>query len=95
MAQKGQKFNKYDQDLKNKIIQDFYLSHYSYKLISIKYSIPIGTLATWISHSKQTDYLKDENVSNKTVKTILQLSLNHLRNLKMEQKQLLAENKIN
>ncbi|WP_348735404.1 hypothetical protein [Spiroplasma endosymbiont of Ammophila pubescens] len=44
MAQKEQKFNKYDQELKNQIIQEFYLSHYSYKIISIKYSIPIGTL---------------------------------------------------
>lgn len=61
-AQKEQKFNKYDQNLKNQIIQDFYLSHYSYKLISIKYSIPIGTLATWISHYIQIFHLNNLSI---------------------------------
>jgi len=46
MASKGQKFKKYDLDLKNKVL-DEYTKGYSSNYLSKKYDIPKKTIETW------------------------------------------------
>lgn len=46
MASKGQKFKKYDLDIKLRVLQE-YKEGYSDSYLSRKYSVPIGTIKTW------------------------------------------------
>ena len=47
MANKGQKFKKYDIDLKLMILREKQQGS-SYKELSEKYNLPIGTIITWM-----------------------------------------------
>ncbi len=46
MAIKGQKFNKYSNDLKEKVLEEYYQGISSYYLAK-KYSLPHGTISSW------------------------------------------------
>jgi len=46
MAKKGQKFSKYSDELKNKVIAEF-KSGVSIRYVAKKYKIPVGTVQTW------------------------------------------------
>ncbi len=46
MASKGQKFNKYNQNLKDEVLRQ-YLEGVSSTYLSKKYNIPKGTIKTW------------------------------------------------
>jgi len=48
MASKGQKFNKYTKDFKEKVLKDYFDGNGSYKSLSDKYEIPVNTLYTWV-----------------------------------------------
>lgn len=57
MASKGQRFNKYDLDLKLKVIKEKQAGK-SYRYLSEKYDIPIGTMKTWMGMIKQDGALE-------------------------------------
>ena len=66
MATKGQKFNKYSDEFKNKIIQE-YLSGESGGSISMgkKYNISSYTIDTWISKYKRQGNLENDINKNR------------------------------
>ena len=54
MASKGQKFNKYSEELRNIIVEEK-AQGYSYNYLSRKYNISIGTLMTWYHKFNRPD----------------------------------------
>jgi transposase-like protein len=54
MANKGQKFNKYSNDIKETIIKERQKG-VSYSFLSRKYNISIGTLMTWYHKFNRPD----------------------------------------
>jgi len=48
MASKGQKFNKYTKEFKEKVLKEYFDGERSYKSLSDIYKIPIKTLKTWV-----------------------------------------------
>ena len=48
MAKKGQKFNKYSQELKLKVLEEYFSGAEGYASLSSKYNIPYKTIDTWI-----------------------------------------------
>lgn len=53
MASKGQKFNKYTKELKEKVILEKITKEMSYSYLSRKYNIPEGTIITWVYQYRQ------------------------------------------
>ena len=53
MAKKGQKYNKVDEKLIEKIVKEK-LSGKSYGYLSKKYNIPYGTVGTWVRRHNYT-----------------------------------------
>ena len=54
MASKGQKFSKYSNDLKEKVLEEYYQGISSYYLAK-KYGLPHGTISSWdqqVKHPK-------------------------------------------
>ena len=48
MARKGQRFNKYSAELKQKVLEEYFSGEEGYKSLSEKYGIPINTVYTWV-----------------------------------------------
>ena len=48
MASKGQKFKKYTNELREKVLKEYFDGKGSYKSLSDKYDIPVMTINTWI-----------------------------------------------
>ena len=48
MVSKGQKFNNYTKEFKEKVILEKTIKEDSYTSLSRKYNIPDGTIRTWI-----------------------------------------------
>ncbi len=46
MASKGQKFNKYDLEIKETIVQELH-NGYSSRYLARKYNLPRGTISNW------------------------------------------------
>jgi len=53
MASKGQKFRKYDQSLKEIIVNKIMKEHRSYGDLAHEYGIPEGTIITWVYQYRQ------------------------------------------
>ncbi len=49
MARKGQKFRKYSEDLKQKVLDEYYSGETGHTELSRKYDIPYETIHTWIN----------------------------------------------
>lgn len=60
MASKCQKFNKYSNDSLKKEIVDKYLSGISSTILSKEYTIPKGTIKTWVSKLRKTGTLEND-----------------------------------
>ena len=56
MAKKGQKFNKFDMNLKKEVLEKFKSGMYSRNQLSEEYGIPSGTISNWI-------YLPEKSLS--------------------------------
>ena len=52
MAKKGQQFNKYSPELKEKIINDYFEKGLSSYVLERKYGVPLNTIKTWIRKTK-------------------------------------------
>ena len=48
MARKGQKFKKYTEEFKQKVLEEYYKGETGHTALSVKYGIPYGTIHTWI-----------------------------------------------
>ena len=48
MASKGQKFNKYSDELKQKILDEYFSGKAGFKSLSEKYGIPLNTIRNWV-----------------------------------------------
>lgn len=48
MASKGQKFNKYSDELKQKVLDEYFSGEAGYKSLSEKYGIPVKTIENWV-----------------------------------------------
>ena len=53
MAKKGQKFNNYTKEFKEKVIKEKLIKGGSYRYLSKKYNIPEGTIITWVDRYKK------------------------------------------
>jgi len=53
MANKGQVLKKYDSSLKTEILNKYLAGNCSYQSLANKYSIPQGTIITWVYQHKQ------------------------------------------
>ena len=53
MAKKGQKFNKYSPDLKEKILDEYFATGISHFKLDDKYGLPRYTVRTWIRKAKK------------------------------------------
>lgn len=61
MASKGQKFNKYSEELKNKIINEYFSGDYGgIILIGKKYNVSRYTIDTWIRKFKNQGNLEND-----------------------------------
>ena len=58
MASKGQKFNKYNNEFKNKVIQDYLNGEGGAKTLAKRYSISYHSIETWIRKYKRDGTLK-------------------------------------
>ena len=48
MAKKGQRFKKYSDELKQKVLKEYFDGTGSYLSLSIKYGVPYKTVDTWV-----------------------------------------------
>jgi len=55
MASKGQKFNKYDYEFKQTILDEHFNEFKSSKYLSEKYNISYATIDTWIRKAKKPE----------------------------------------
>ena len=70
MASKGQKFKKYSPELKDKILQEYFLGEGSPTSLSSKYDVPVETVWTWIKKTKKDiDVKVDHRLGNSGNKT--------------------------
>mgnify|MGYP003295114231 CR=1 FL=1 len=56
MASKGQKFNKYSDEQRIKIMNKYLSGNYSSTLLSKKYNIPVKTIKNWIYKYNNKNY---------------------------------------
>lgn len=52
MASKGQKFNKYSPEFKEKILKEYFETYTSTQFLADKYGVPKGTIGNWIEKAK-------------------------------------------
>ena len=74
MASKGQKFSKYTEEFKEKVLQEYFDENCSIRYLAQKYNISSNTVATWIrkrnhpelqSGAKRGRPRKDEEIDYK------------------------------
>ena len=53
MASKGQKFKKYDPNIKDHILKEYFSGKESPRSLSSKYDVPVETVRTWIKKTKK------------------------------------------
>lgn len=56
MASKGQKFNKYSDEQRINVMNEYLSGNYSSSMLSKKYNIPIKTIKTWIYKYNHKNY---------------------------------------
>jgi transposase-like protein len=52
MARKGQKFNKYSEELKQKVLEEYFKGEGGTKVLGKKYKISFHTIDTWVDMVK-------------------------------------------
>ena len=55
MASKGQKFNKYTEEFKQKVLEEYFKSEGGSKSLAKKYKISHSTIETWIRKIKKPE----------------------------------------
>ena len=75
MAKKGQIFKKYDDDFRNKVVNDYFNNEGGVKVLAKKYNISYATIQNWVNKVNKgqsvspNNYLKgsrkDENIDYK------------------------------
>ena len=75
MAKKGQSFKKYDDDFRNKVVNDYFNNEGGVKVLAKKYNISYTTIQNWVNKVNKgqsvspNNYLKgnrkDENIDYK------------------------------
>lgn len=95
MAKKGQTFNKYTNEFRQKIVYEKIHEGKSYTYLSRKYDIPEGTINTWVyKYNKNDNELiikkrgrqKQEEIDYKERYEILKKFLDYLREVDQEKK---------
>ena len=81
MAKKGQIFKKYDDDFRNKVVNDYFNNEGGVKVLAKKYNISYATIQNWVNKVNKgqsvspNNYLKgnrkDENIDYKEKYEIL------------------------
>ena len=56
MASKGQKYNKYTDEQRIKIMNEYLSGNYSSSMLSKKYNIPVKTIKNWIYKYNNKNY---------------------------------------
>jgi transposase-like protein len=53
MANKGQRFSKYSNELKLELLNKYLAGNCSYQSLANEYGLPVGTIITWVYKHKQ------------------------------------------
>lgn len=61
MAKKGQKFDKYSEETKEKVVQEL-INGESYRQLARKYSIPRGTVSTWQQKIRHPEIYQNQGI---------------------------------
>lgn len=96
MASKGQKFQKYSEEIKIEVIKAKVEAGHGYRFLSQKYGIPEGTINAWVYQYRQADNKtiskkrgrpkKEENIDYKERYEILKKFQEYLKEVDQEKK---------
>ena len=63
MAKKGQLFKKYDDDFRNKVVNDYFNNKGGVKALAKKYDISHCTIQNWVNKIKKGETVSPKNYS--------------------------------
>lgn len=66
MASKGQKHRRYDQSVKEIIVNQVLNNHRSYSDLAKEYQIPMGTIISWVYHYRQRGEITKDKLGRPT-----------------------------
>ena len=61
MAKKGQIFKKYDDDFRNKVVNDYFNNEGGVKALAKKYNISYCTIQNWVNKIKKGETVSPKN----------------------------------